>query len=112
MKKPQETKFGLKESDRAILIKILRRLELYTDNKRAYDLMSAEKLMDQKFMIWAIKEIYQSPHKVLINKLQRERMVLKYAKTKEYITQKLDYKLVEIISYYIVCLHEELEEMK
>ena len=112
MKEQQEPKFGLKESDREILIGILQRLELYVENKKAYDLMPADKLMDQKFMIWGIKEIYQSPHNVLLGKLKRDKMLLKYTKTKEYITQKSDYQLIEIISYYIVCLHEELEEMK
>ncbi len=82
---------------------------MYVDNISVYDFMSAERLLDEKIMIWAIKEIYQSPYKIYLNNLDREKFVLKYQKTKKYITENRDYKLEEIIKYFIVCLHEELE---
>ncbi len=107
--KSDEEELELLEKDKLSLIAILKRLEMYTDNVSVYDFMSAERLLDEKIMIWAIKETYQSPYKVYLNNLDREKFVLKYQKTKKYITENRDYKLEEIIKYFIVCLHEELE---
>ena len=100
------------EADYDRLILQYERLELYVKNKKDYDLMPPEKVMYQKRMLWAIKEIYQSPHKTLIEQLKRKKMALRYEKTKKYVMQKQEYQLVEIINYFIVCLHEELENIK
>ena len=97
------------EKDRECLITALRHLEMYVENTIAYGLMSADRLLDEKIMIGAVKEIYLSPHKVFLNDLKRDKFVLRYQKTKKYITGKPDYRLEEIINYFIVCLHDELE---
>lgn len=108
-KKESGAAIGLSEKDRNCLITILRHLEMYVENTVAYDLMPADRFLDEKIMLWAVKEIYLSPHKVFLNNLKRDRFILRYQKTKKYITGKLDYKLEEIINYFIVCLHDELE---
>jgi hypothetical protein len=82
---------------------------MYVDDSRAYELMPVDRFLDEKIMLWAVKEIYLSPHRVFLNNLKRDRFVLRYQKTKKYITEKPDYRLEEIINYFIVCLHDELE---
>ena len=74
--------------------------------------MPQERVLDEKIMFWALKEIYLSPHRVYLNNLTREKFILKYYKTKKYITEKPYYRLEEIINYFIVCLHEEMEKEK
>lgn len=103
---------GLKEKDREVLIHTLQHLELYAQGPIAYSLMTVERVLDEKIMIWAVKEIYLSPHKVYLNDLKRDKLVLKYLKTKKYITEKPNYRLEEIINYFIVCLHDEFENNK
>lgn len=103
---------GLKEKDREGLINTLQHLELYVEDPIAYNLMTVERVLDEKIMQWAIKEVYLSPHKVYLNDLKRDKLVLKYLKTKKYITEKPNYRLEEIINYFIVCLHDEFENRK
>lgn len=103
---------GLKEKDREPLITLLKRLDMYCSNIEIYDLMSPERVLDEKIMVWALKEIYLSPHKIYLNSLKRDKFALKYYKTKKYITEKPDYRLEEIINYFIVCLHDEMENCK
>ena len=87
-KKESGAKIGLSENDREPLIVSLKHLEMYVDNTIAYDLMPVDRLLDEKIMLWAVKEIYQSPHKVFLNDLKRDKFVLRYQKTKKYITEK------------------------
>ena len=103
---------GLKEKDREGLIHTLQHLELYAQDPIAYNLMTVERVLDEKIMQWAVKEIYLSPHKVYLNDLKRDKLVLKYLKTKKYITEKPNYRLEEIINYLMVCLHDEFENKK
>ena len=74
--------------------------------------MPRERVLDEKIMFWALKEIYLSPHKVYLNKLTREKIILKYYKTKKYIAEKEYYRLEEIINYFIACLREEMERKR
>ena len=78
-------KIGLTQNDKSNLILIYSKLELYVNNSKAYELMSAERVLDEKIMLWAIKEIYLSPHKIYLNTLTRDKFILKYYKTKKYI---------------------------
>ncbi len=103
---------GLKEKDRYPIILILKRLDLYSEDQRAYFYMSDRQVLDQKIMIWAIKELYISPYKVYLNNLQRNKFVLKYLKTKKYIKKKPGHTLQDIIKYFIACLQEELDRDK
>ena len=101
---------GLKPEDREPLILLLKRIELYTENIRTYSLMPAERMLDDKIMTWCVKELYLSPYKAFLMRLNWEKLVHKYLKTKKYITEKPDYRLEEIINYFMVCLYEELEK--
>ena len=105
-------KIGLTQNDKSNLILIYSKLELYVNNSKAYELMSAERVLDEKIMLWAIKEIYLSPHKIYLNTLTRDKFILKYYKTKKYITEKENYKIKEIIDYFMVCLHDEMENRR
>ena len=105
-------KIGLTQNDKSNLILIYSKLELYVNNSKAYELMSAERVLDEKIMLWAIKDIYLSPHKIYFNTLTRDKFILKYYKTKKYITEKENYKIKEIIDYFMVCLHDEMENRR
>ena len=39
-------------------------------------------------------------------------MLLPNNKTKKYITEKENYKIKEIIDYFMVCLHDEMENRR
>lgn len=103
---------GLKGKDREPLITLLKRLKMYCSKIEIYDLMPADRVLDEKIMFWALKEIYLSPHRVYLNNLKRDKFTLKYYKTKKYIMEKPEYRLEEVINYFIVCLHEEMEKEK
>lgn len=112
MKEEAEKKFGLKEKDREPLRLLLKRFEMYCGNIEIYNLMPEERVLDEKIMFWGLKEIYLSPHRVYLNDLKRDQFALKYYKTKKYIMEKSNYRLEEVINYFIVCLHEEMEKEK
>lgn len=105
-------KIGLKEKDREPLRLLLKQFEMYCGNIEIYNLMPEERVLDEKIMFWGLKEIYLSPHRVYLNDLKRDQFALKYYKTKKYIMEKSNYRLEEVINYFIVCLHEEIEKEK
>ena len=94
--------------DKESLKVILSRLDLYVDDLKVFKIMGEEAVLDLKIHTWAVKEIYLSPHRVLLNGLTREKFMLKYKKARKYISE--DKGLKELINYFIVCLHEQLEE--
>ena len=51
-------KIGLFNNDKEALIERLKKLDLFTNNPEAYNLMPEFKVNEQKIMMWAIKEIY------------------------------------------------------
>ena len=83
---------------------------MYCGTSEIYSFMPEERVLDEKIMFWALKEIYLSPHKVYLKNLKRDKFALKYYKTKKYIMEKPKYQLEEVINYFIVCLHEEMEK--
>lgn len=103
---------GLKEKDREPLKILLKRLEMYCGNIEVYNFMPEERVLDEKIMFWGLKEIYLSPHRIYLKDLKRDQFALKYYKTKKYIMAKPNYRLEEVINYFIVCLHEEMEKEK
>lgn len=105
-------KIGLTQNDKSNLILIYSKLEMYVNDSKIYNIMPAERVLDEKIMFWAIKEIYLSPHKIYLNTLTRDKFILKYYKTKKYITEKENYKIKEIIDYFMVCLHDEMENRR
>lgn len=92
------------------LILILKHLELFSDNVSAYQLINEEEMLDIKIMMWVIKDIYISPHKVLLNNLNLKKLNFRYLKAKKYISKKEEYSLCDLINYFAVCLMDELEE--
>ena len=103
----------MKEKDRESLIAIYKRLDMYVGtNPEIYQLMPEERVLDEKIMMWTIKELYQSPYKIYLNSLKQKDFLLKFYKTKKYITAKPNYQLKEVIDYFIVCLYEEMERTK
>lgn len=87
---------------------MLSRLDLYVKTIDTFKIMPENVILDLKIQTWAIKEIYFSPHRVLLNNLTSKKFMLKYQKARKYITEEKGLK--DFINYFMVCLHEELEE--
>lgn len=84
---------------------ILHRLNLYVGNENVLNLMTEEKVLDLKIMYWAIKELYESPHKALLHKINEDNFKLRFLKAKKY----MDYSNIEnFIKYFMTCLQNEL----
>lgn len=96
------------DEDRIPLTRILSRLGLHIETLDAFKLMPENVILDLKIQTWAIKELYLSPHRVLLNDLTSKKFMLKYQKARKYITEEKGLK--DLINYFMVCLHEELEE--
>ncbi len=111
-KKGSGNEIGLTEKDRISLVSSLRHIGFSIDNDIAYNLMPPERVLDEKIMLWCVKEIYLSPYKIFLNDLTWEILAHKYLKTKTYITEKPDYRVEEIINYFIVCIQNELENKR
>ena len=102
-------KIGLDEKDREALILIFDRLEMYVNDINSFNSMPYEVVINEKILMWVVKEIYLSPYRIFINKLDRQTLVHKFLKSKKYIERKQDFKLEELISYCITCLQKELK---
>ena len=96
------------EEDKESLKIILTRLDLYVENLDVFKIMGDEAVLDLKIQTWAIAELYLSPHRVLLSGLTREKLILKFKKARKYISK--DKGLKELINYFMVCLHDELEK--
>ena len=101
-------KIGLLKEDKESLKIILSRLDLYVENLDTFKLMNENAVLDLKIQTWAITELYLSPHRVLLNGLTRDKFMLKFKKARKYIAEGKGLK--DLINYFMVCLHEELEE--
>ena len=107
----KEQKFEkLKEDEREGIINILKKLELYTPST---DCIPEEKILELKLQYWAITELYLSPYKVYINKLNRVNFLFRFLKVKKYIDYKNisnDEELKHFMGYFIKSIREELKE--
>lgn len=101
-------KIGLLDEDRETLKILLNKLELYVEDLGVFKMMNEQALLDLKIQTWVITELYLSPHRVLLSKLTRDKLILKYKKARKYIPEEKG--LTELINYFMVCLQEELEE--
>lgn len=94
-------------NDKPGLIHILEKLEIYINNIEVLEYMSPEQQLDLKMQYWVIKEIYNSPHKALLSKLNRNNFLFRFLKVKRY----KDYTdLEDFTAYFIKCLQNYLEE--
>ena len=75
-------------------------------NEDVLDLMPQEKVCDLKIIYWCVKELYESPHRALLHKLDKDKLNLRLLKTKKYMS---DANLNDFIKYFMTCLQKELE---
>ena len=101
----------ISSEDRKCLIIVLKLLDIYVgkDDEAVLKYMDEKRIMDLKIQYWCIKELYNSPYKVLLSKLTKEQFALKYEKTKKYLTRDNKININELIKYFVTCLQEVLQ---
>lgn len=89
------------------IINYLKRLDIFVSNTEILNYMNEEQILDYKIKYWVVKEIYTSPHKALLSKIDKNKFTFRFLKTKKY----KDYSdLEDFTAYFIKCLQNELEE--
>ncbi|MBQ3408935.1 MAG: helix-turn-helix domain-containing protein [Clostridia bacterium] len=97
---------NIHRENRSGIINILKRLNCYVDNENVLDLMPEDKVFDLKIMYWAIKELYESPHRTLLQNLTEDKLKLRLLKSKKYMQ---NHSLNSFIKYFMKCLQNEIE---
>ena len=75
-------------------------------------MFTVNKLIETKIFYWAIKELYFSSYRALLNKLTYNNLCLRFLKSKEYVASENGIDLERVIAYFIKCLQTELKEEK
>lgn len=97
---------NITSEDKAAIILILRKLELYTsNNNEILKYMSEEAMFDLQLQYWVIKELYLSPYKVYLNNLKRERFILRFLKSKKYVDPKEN--TYKFLNYFIKSMQQD-----
>lgn len=101
---------GLTELDRDIIVRELKRLEIYAENITHQ--LTEKVLLQLQLQYWVITQIQLSPYKIYLPNLSRSTFLLKYLYTEKYINIDNDEeKINEFVSYLIVCLRKVFENM-
>lgn len=86
---------------------IMKQLKMY-DYSNEEEVMShvpEDKLFDLKLKYWAVKELYFSPYKVYLGKIQHERFNLRFNKAKKYVNPRED--IYHFLNYFIKSLQQD-----
>lgn len=99
---------SLQEYERDNIVRILTRLEQYTTS---VTYIPEDKIIDLKLQYWAITELYLSPYKLYMDKLNVKNFVFRFLKAKEYINYESgeEEDLKNFMKYFIKCLREEMK---
>lgn len=92
------------------IITILKRLDMYMPPTANLTCIPEDYIEDTKIQYWVIKELYLSEYKVYLDNLTRKDFLFRYLKTKKYMESKEEYSIEEFVSYFIVCLHDEMKK--
>lgn len=103
---------GINQGQKDGIILLLKKLEIYIEPSVNLDYLPEEFIADTKIQYWVVKELFFSEYKVFLSDLKRQEFLFRYLKAKKYITGKENYHDEEIVSYFITCLHGELEGEK
>ncbi len=97
---------NLNIEDKVGIIRILRQLDMYINNKEIVKLMTAKELLKYQICYYAIAVIFKNSYKVYLNKLTKEMLINKYLKAEEYCKEKTEN---DVVRYLIKSLQNELE---
>lgn len=92
------------------IIMNLKRLDMYMDPTANLNCIPEDFIEDTKIQYWVVKELYLSEYKVYLEDLTRKDFLFRYLKTKKYMESKEEYSIEEFVSYFIVCLHDEMKK--
>jgi len=107
----EEAEFdGISSSQKQGIIIALQRLETYINPTVDLSCLPSDYVGDAKLQYWVVKELYFSEYKVYLNDLTRKDFLFRYLKTKKYMESKKEYSIKEFVSYFIVCLHDEMKK--
>lgn len=108
----EEAEFGKIElSQKAGIIGILKKLEIYINPSMNLACLPSDYVTDVKIQYWVVKELYFSEYKIFLKNLTRDDFMFRYLKTKKYMEMETrSYDVEEFVSYFIVCLHDEMKK--
>ncbi len=101
-------KFGkIEVEDKMAIRTVMKQLKIYDyrDNEETISKVPEEKLFDFKLKYWAVKELYFSPYRVYLGKIQRERFNLRFNKAKKYVNPKQN--TYHFLNYFIKSLQQD-----
>lgn len=88
-----------------LVINTLKKLELYMNDKKTFEIMTEERQRDLIIQYYVIDEFSKSPYNFLLYKLNTENFNFRYKKAMKYVDKS---DLERFVSYLIACLQEEL----
>ena len=97
---------GLTGDEKCGIVNILKRLDLYVPNE-IMKYLNDDQILEYKIKYWAVKEIYISPHKALLNEIDKDKFLFRFLKARKY---KDISDLEDFTAYFIKCLQNQLEE--
>lgn len=101
-------KFGKIEwEDKMAIRTAMKQLEIYDycNTEESLQRVPEKYLFDLKLKYWAVKELYFSPYKVYLGKLQKERFNLRFNKAKKYVNSKEN--IYHFLNYFIKSLQQD-----
>ncbi len=99
----------LTEIDKEVIIRHLKRLEIYTTTT---DYMPKSMIQELKIQYWAVMELQLSPYKIYLEKITRDNFLFRFLKTKQYVdcSSGTDEDLRHFMGYFIKSLQDELKK--
>lgn len=102
-----EDELDISFDDKACIIRILKKLDLYIENENTVELMTAKELLKYQNCYYAVAVLCTNSYKAYIDKLTREMLFNKYLKAEEYCKNKIE---DEKLRYLIKSLQNELDK--
>lgn len=105
----KKTTEKISQEDRAAIIKILKKLDIYIENPNILQYFSEERIYEYQLKYWAIKEIYFSPDKAFLINLNSKQFTFRFLKAKKYMDIE-KCSIYEFLAYFIRCVKNEMEK--
>lgn len=106
----KEERILMRVSDNEIagVINQLKKYDLYIDNIDIIKYFNPELLLRHKILYWVIKELYRSPYRAYLDKLNKANIDRCYYSAIKYKDKE---NIQDFIGYLIKCLYNEMEKM-
>lgn len=98
---------NLTDADRTIIVRDLKRLDMYVENDA---ILLEDKIFELQLKYYAFTELYKSSYRVYINDLDEKLFTLKFLDAQKYCPISVDEDIPKFMGYLIVCLRKELKK--